>query len=59
IRRYRRIVPVIDASGRRTGYPRRLLERFRGRAPDLMRRKYWRPLAGETYEERKRTDVWW
>jgi hypothetical protein len=59
IRRYRRIDPVIDAEGRWVGYPRRRLERFRGRAPDLMRRKYWRPLGGESYAERKRSDVWW
>lgn len=59
IRRYRRIRPVTDSDGARIGYPRRLLARFRGHAPDLMRRKYWRPLHDETYAERKRSDAWW
>jgi len=59
IRRYRKIQPVTNSDGARIGYPRRLLAQFRGRVPDLMRRKYWRPLSGDTYEERKRSDAWW
>lgn len=39
-------------------YPRMLLERLRERAPDLIKRAYWRPLSSTSLEERKRLDFW-
>jgi hypothetical protein len=39
-------------------YPRMLLERLRERAPDLVKRAYWRPLSSTSLEERKRLDFW-
>lgn len=59
VRRWRRLPPVTDGQGGRHGYPRDRLAGLRRRAPDLLRRKYWRPISPHTYEERKRSDEWW
>lgn len=74
VRRYRKIDPVAADEGthlylympnegrgarQRLRYPRALLDSFRGRAPDILKRRYWRQLSGQSFEERKRTDQWW
>jgi hypothetical protein len=58
-RRYNRIAPLQDAYGNPLGYPAAKLDAFCGRAPDLLKRRYWRQLAPYTFEERKRLDYWW
>lgn len=58
-RRYRDIVPVRDRQQGGFGYPRGLLEQYRTRPPDLLKRRYWRQLSPYSYEERKRMDYWW
>jgi hypothetical protein len=39
-------------------YPRDRLERARLHAPDLLRRRYWRPIGGASLDVRKQTDEW-
>ncbi|MBW4438611.1 MAG: hypothetical protein KME04_15830 [Pleurocapsa minor GSE-CHR-MK-17-07R] len=41
------------------GYPRELLESFRGRPPNMLKRKYWRSLTAHSYDERKQMKRWW
>jgi|GEM_PF-838609 hypothetical protein len=62
IRRSRRYDRLETARGQRRqdrGYPRPLLERFNGRPPDLLKRRYWRPLTPHSFEERRRDERWW
>jgi hypothetical protein len=70
VRRYEWMNTAVDRQGQRRDprdphghiqyrlYPRILLERLRERAPDLMKRAYWRPLSSTPLEERKRLDFW-
>jgi hypothetical protein len=58
-RRYREIAPMRDRVQGDVGYPRRALEAYNGRAPDLLKRRYWRQLSPYSFEERKRMDYWW
>lgn len=57
IQRYRRVKPVRDHSGALLGFPRNAL--CQRRAPDLLKRPYWRQLSPYTFEQRKRMDYWW
>lgn len=58
-RRYRAIIPVRDRQHGGVGYPRARLDKYRGRAPDLLKRRYWRQLSPYSFEERKKMDYWW
>ena len=44
-RRYEAIQPVRERRRNEVGFPRALLEAYRGRAPDLLKRRYWRQLS--------------
>jgi hypothetical protein len=57
-RRYRKIDPARVQDELLEGYPIYSLNRFRGRAPDLLKRKYYRPFSAHSYEERKKLDEW-
>ena len=57
--RYKQLAPAIDSRTNTRGYPRAALDAYTGRAPDLLKRRYWRQLSPHTFEERKRLDVWW
>jgi hypothetical protein len=59
VARYRKLAPVRDRQRGGYGYPRTALEQFRGRSPDLLKRRYWRQLSPYSYDERKRMDYWW
>lgn len=52
------ISPLRGAHGEPLGYPKRALPR-RLRAPDLLRRTYWKRVSGYTFAERKKMDYWW
>lgn len=58
-RRYQKIPPAADGEGNTEGYPQALLDRFRGRAPNLLKRRYWRQISAYSYADRKRLDQWW
>lgn len=58
-RRCQSVQPVRDRHRGVLGYPRRLLEMYHGRAPDLLKRRYWRQLSPYSFEQRKRMDLWW
>lgn len=57
--RYNRIVPVRERNRDAPGYPSDQLRRYAGRAPDLLRRPYWRQLSHHSFAVRKRLDLWW
>lgn len=58
-RRYDRLRPNHSEQGADRGYPRMALEAYRGRAPDLLRRRYWRSLTPHSFEQRRRLKWWW
>ncbi|MDI9639627.1 hypothetical protein FBR02_04855 [Anaerolineae bacterium CFX9] len=57
--RYQKIAPAADGEGNTEGYPQAALDRFRGRAPNILKRHYWRQISAYTYTDRKRLDQWW
>ena len=52
MRRYRQIAPVVQR-----GYPAFVLDVFRERPPDLLRRKYW--TSRLSFERKHWPHVWW
>lgn len=48
-----------EGSAANRGYPRHALEHFHGKAPDMMKRHYWRSLTFKTFQERKHCEMWW
>ncbi len=56
-RRYKRIPPIIDERTEKPAYPR--MYGCKGRAPDLLKRPYWRQLSPYTFQDRKKMDYWW
>lgn len=57
--RYRAIQAIRDTRRGGSGFPRRVLDGYHGRAPDLLKRHYWRQLSPYSFEQRKRMDFWW
>lgn len=58
-RRCRQVSPTRDPHGAPLGYPRQELDSTPMRAPDVLRRPYWRQLSPHNFEQRKRLDDWW
>jgi hypothetical protein len=58
IGRYKRIKSVSDDHGER-GYPVRTMDEIKDRAPDLLRRVYWRRIGQNSVEMWRRQDTWW
>lgn len=58
-RRYGKIDSVPAEGAQHLLYPRETLDEFHGRAPNLLKRRYWRQLSPHTFDERKRLDAWW
>jgi hypothetical protein len=58
-RRYDRLEPSRGQRPGDRGYPRDLLEAYTGRPPNMLKRKYWRSLTSESFDERRRMKRWW
>jgi hypothetical protein len=58
-RRYKRVEAMIDPRSKQTCYPKFFLETFRIKAPNLLKRPYWRQLSPYTFDQRKQMDYWW
>jgi len=58
-RRYRDVTPMLDHQSGVTGYPAAAMDVMREKAPDVLKRPYWRQLSPYSFEERKRLDYWW
>lgn len=58
-KRYEHLPPAADGHGNEHGYPAMELAEFRGRAPNLLKRRYWRQISPYTFEQRKQKDQWW
>ncbi|MDZ4771194.1 MAG: hypothetical protein SGJ24_18895 [Chloroflexota bacterium] len=52
------VAPVRGQNGEPLGYPKENLPRA-ARAPDLLKRAYWKQVSAFTFAERKRMDYWW
>jgi hypothetical protein len=58
-RRYSRLRPAQDAYGNPLGYPTAHMEGACGRAPDLLKRRYWRQISPYSFSDRKTLNYWW
>jgi hypothetical protein len=58
-RRYRRLRPLQDAYGNVLGYAEADMTTLHPRAPDLLKRRYWRQLSPYSFADRKRLGYWW